>query len=76
MREECLHACLKKLGAKKKDLILKYYAKEKQAKIDQRAELATQLGTNVENLRVKVFRIRNTLVECIERCLDRKAKQK
>jgi len=76
MREECLGSCLKKLGTKKKDLILNYYAKEKQAKIDHRAELATQLGTNVENLRVKIFRIRNTLVECIERCIDRKAQRK
>lgn len=74
--EECLHSCLKKLDAQKRKLILGYYAKEKQAKIDHRAKLAKQLGTNVETLRVRVYRIRATLEECIERCMDRKAKRK
>jgi RNA polymerase sigma factor (sigma-70 family) len=76
MREECLHFCLKKLGAKKRDLILSYYAKEKQAKIDHRAELARELGTKIETLRVKVHRIRSTLVECIESCLERRGQRK
>ena len=76
MRDECLLFCLKRLGAEKRNLIRSYYAKEKQAKIDHRAELAKQLGMKVETLRVNVHRIRNTLEECIGRCLDRKATQK
>lgn len=76
MREECLHSCLQELSAEKRDLILNYYAKEKQAKIDHRAELAHRLGTSVETLRVRVYRIRNRLVECIERCLEEKARRK
>jgi len=76
MRDDCLHSCLKKLGAEKRKLILSYYAKEKQAKIDHRARLAMQLGTNVETLRVRVYRIRAALEECVERCIDRKAKRK
>jgi RNA polymerase sigma factor (sigma-70 family) len=76
MREECLRFCLKKLDAEKRNLIKSYYAKEKQAKIDHRAELAQQLGIKVETLRVNVYRIRNTLEECIQRCLDRKARRK
>jgi RNA polymerase sigma factor (sigma-70 family) len=76
IREECLHSCLKKLGTEKRKLILSYYAKEKQAKIDHRAKLAAQLGTNVETLRVRVFRIRGALEECIERCIARNAKRK
>jgi RNA polymerase sigma factor (sigma-70 family) len=74
--EDCLHSCLKKLSAEKRKLILGYYAKEKQAKIDHRAQLAKQLGTNVETLRVRVYRIRAALEECIERCIARKAKRK
>lgn len=73
MREACLRSCLKKLGAEKSKLIKSYYEKEKQAKIDHRAELAKKLGIKVETLRVNVHRLRNTLVECIERCLERKA---
>ena len=70
MREECLHSCLQELSAEKRELILSYYAKEKQAKIDQRAALAKRLGTSVETLRVRVYRIRNGLEKCVERCLE------
>ena len=75
-REECLHSCLRKLTANDRKLIVSYYTKEKQAKIDNRNELAQQLGISVEALRVKVYRLRASLHECIERCLDRKAKRK
>ncbi|HEV8427536.1 MAG TPA: sigma-70 family RNA polymerase sigma factor [Pyrinomonadaceae bacterium] len=74
--EECLQLCLQKLGANKRELILAYYAKEKQAKIDHRNELAQKFGITVETLRVRVFRIRESLAECIERCLKRKAQGK
>jgi len=76
MREECLQSCLKSLSSKKRDLIIAYYAKEKQAKIDHRTELAQQLGTSVETLRVRAHRIRATLEECILRCLKHKAQRK
>lgn len=75
-REECLQTCLKKLSAENCKLIVDYYAKEKQAKIDHRSELAEQLGVSIETLRVKVYRIRLSLQNCIERCLERKAHQK
>ena len=69
-REECLNACLQKLSANKRELILGYYAKEKQAKIDYRTELAQKMEISVETLRVRVYRIRGTLEKCIEECLD------
>lgn len=75
MREECLHRCLQELSSEKRELILAYYAKEKQAKIDHRTEMARRLGTSVETLRVRAYRIRVVLEECIERCLDRMAQR-
>ena len=69
--EECLHSCLQKISAANRELIVSYYAKEKQAKIDHRGELAQRFGISVETLRVKVYRIRGSLQECIERCLKR-----
>ena len=75
-REECLNSCLQQLSAEKRDLILRYYAKEKQAKIDHRTELARQLGISVETLRVRVYRIRCAMETCIERCLDRMDQKK
>jgi RNA polymerase sigma factor (sigma-70 family) len=74
--EECLLSCLQKLSAENRKLIVEYFAKEKQAKIDHRSELAKQFGISVENLRVKVYRIRVSLQGCIERCLKSKAQQK
>jgi RNA polymerase sigma factor (sigma-70 family) len=76
MREECLQSCLQKLSSDKRELILNYYAKEKQSKIDHRIEMARQLGTSVETLRVRVYRIRGTLEQCIERCLNRTTHRK
>ena len=72
--EECLQECLQKLSGDKRELILGYYAKEKQAKIDYRNGLAEKFGITVETLRVRVFRIRESLAECIGRCLKRKEK--
>jgi len=70
--EECLRSCLQKLSAENRKLIVNYYAKEKQAKIDHRYELAQRFDISVETLRVRVFRIRESIAECIGRCLKRK----
>jgi RNA polymerase sigma factor (sigma-70 family) len=74
--EECLQSCLRKLDNEKRRLILAYYAKEKQAKIDYRHELAQQFEISIQTLRVRVFRIRASIEECIESCLKRKAQRK
>jgi len=73
---DCLDACLQKLSSEQRQLIKEYYAKEKQAKIDYRSELAQRFGISVETLRVRVFRTRKTLEECIERCVERKSQRK
>ena len=74
--DDCLQSCLQKLSAENRKLIVDYYAQEKQAKIENRNELAQQFGMSVETLRVKVYRIRKSLQGCIEGCLKRKAQRK
>lgn len=69
-REECLQKCLRELNADDRMLILAYYQKSKQAKIDYRKALARQFGLGTNALRVKVFRIRAHLKKCIKRCLQ------
>jgi DNA-directed RNA polymerase specialized sigma24 family protein len=69
-RRECLSRCLRKLPKEKRELILTYYKKEKQAKIIHRAGMARQLGVSIEALRIRMLRIRGNLEECIEQCLD------
>jgi len=73
---DCLDSCLQTISSEQRELIREYYAKEKQAKIDHRSELAQRFGISVETLRVRVFRIRVSLEKCIERCLVRKAQRK
>jgi RNA polymerase sigma factor (sigma-70 family) len=75
MREDCLQSCLQTLSSEKRELILAYYAKELQAKIDHRVEIARRLGISLQTLRVRVYRIRAALEQCIEHCLDGKAVQ-
>jgi RNA polymerase sigma factor (sigma-70 family) len=70
---DCLDECLQQLSSEQRTLIVAYYAKDKQAKIDHRSELAQRLGITLEALRVRVFRIRASLEECIERCVARKS---
>ena len=76
MREDCLNSCLQDLEPEKKELILSYYARDKQAKIDHRSEMARKLGISVETLRVRVHRLRVTIETCIERCLNRMDQKK
>jgi RNA polymerase sigma factor (sigma-70 family) len=76
MREECLYGCLQKLTSEKRELILAYYAQEKQAKIDHRIEMCRSLGLTIETLRVRAHRIRGALEKCVESCLDELALKK
>ncbi|HEV7904646.1 MAG TPA: hypothetical protein VGO96_12455 [Pyrinomonadaceae bacterium] len=73
LEEKCLNHCLQKLSPENRELIMAYYRKEKQAKIDCRKELAEQLGIATNALRVKIYRIRAKLEICIERCMKRAA---
>ena len=72
VRGDCLERCLQQLSPEKRDLILSYYSREKREKIIHRAEMARQLGISGRTLRVRMLRIRATLEECMERCLDQR----
>lgn len=66
----CLSRCVAKLDAESRELIMAYYSLDKRDKIDGRKVLATRLGISVNNLRVKVYRIRAVLEKCIRECLE------
>lgn len=70
---ECLAACLQELPAADRRLVLDYYEKSKQAKIDFRKVLARQLNVEPTALRVKVHRIRTKIQKCVEACVARRA---
>jgi RNA polymerase sigma factor (sigma-70 family) len=68
-RFECFERCLGKLPAEDRDLVISYYQTEQRAKIDNRQAIANSLGISLNNLRVRVHRIRNKLEDCINDCL-------
>jgi DNA-directed RNA polymerase specialized sigma24 family protein len=67
---QCLERCLDRLSASSRTLVLEYYRQEKQAKIDYRKRLADELGIAVNALRIRAFRIRKTLEQCVHACLE------
>jgi DNA-directed RNA polymerase specialized sigma24 family protein len=67
---EYLDRCLQKRDAEERMMILKYYEKEKRAKIDHRKELADGLGITLNSLRMRVHRINGFLQKCIVDCLN------
>ena len=70
----CLDKCLNLLAPTDKELILDYYRGEKNVKIKGRKSLGEKAGVSSNALRVKVFRLRSTLEECISKCLERSEK--
>jgi RNA polymerase sigma factor (sigma-70 family) len=68
-RYDCLERCLKKLTARERKLIVRYYDDNGSAKIAKRKKLAAELGIDLNALRVRVRRIRGKLQVCIEECL-------
>lgn len=68
---KCLEECLDKLDKDDHELILEYYRLSKQAKINLRRELAERYGITPDALRIRLFRMRRALRECIENCLKR-----
>jgi hypothetical protein len=49
--------------------VLQYYQEEKRAKIEHRKRLAERLGIELNALRIRAYRIRAELYECIRLCL-------
>jgi DNA-directed RNA polymerase specialized sigma24 family protein len=66
----CLESCLQNLSEEDRHLILLYYQREKSAKIGFRKELAKQIGSTTNALRVRVYRIRTFLHGCVSKCLE------
>jgi DNA-directed RNA polymerase specialized sigma24 family protein len=67
----CLEKCLSKLSKVDRELAIAYYQQEKNAKIDNRKQLAEQMGLAMNALRLRAFRIRATLFKCVEGCRAR-----
>ena len=67
---ECLDRCVGELSSANRDLVMRYYAQEKRAKIEDRKKLAVEIGIGINALRIRAHRIRLTLQLCVRQCLE------
>lgn len=67
---ECLERCMERLPQNIRELVLEYYQNDKRAKIDHRKELARRLGIAQNALRIRAHRIRMTLQQCVQMCIE------
>jgi DNA-directed RNA polymerase specialized sigma24 family protein len=65
----CLDRCMKQLTPGNRELILEYFQEQGQAKIDLRKQLSERLGVNLKTLRVRAFRIKDGLKQCVLACV-------
>lgn len=72
-RLACLEACMKSLPAESCEFIAAYYREERGLKIEPRRELARRLGITLRALRLRAYRIRAKLDDCVRDCLNRRA---
>lgn len=69
IRQECFQHCLAKLPDEHRQLLVKYYDIKHTTGVQrQRSELAETLGISTNFLRIRIFRIKNKLEKCINRC--------
>jgi DNA-directed RNA polymerase specialized sigma24 family protein len=71
MAYQCLDQCIQQLSPNNRELVLSYYREEKQAKIDHRKKVAESLGIELNAMRIRLYRVRKTLRQCIDECLQR-----
>ena len=67
----CLERCIESLSEENRYLLLKYYGAEGSSKVEQRKRLAEELGIAPNALRIRAYRIRLGLQDCVEKCIER-----
>jgi RNA polymerase sigma factor (sigma-70 family) len=67
---QCLERCIQELEPSQQQLIISYYSENKRAKIDHRKQIAERLNIEPNALRIRLHRLRKTLSQCIEECLQ------
>jgi DNA-directed RNA polymerase specialized sigma24 family protein len=66
----CLERCIDQLSEENRKLLLEYYA-EGPTRSERRKALAEALGIASNALRIRAYRIRVALQECVEKCVER-----
>src|SRR5581483_2509234 len=67
----CLRDCLARQTPENRELILQYYQGDKRDRINGRQALAARCGMDMNALRVRACRLRDTLQDCVSKCAKR-----
>jgi DNA-directed RNA polymerase specialized sigma24 family protein len=67
---KCLDQCIASLPEETRGMVLDYYREDGLARIESRKVMAKELGIRVEALRLRMYRIRLDLNECVRACLN------
>jgi hypothetical protein len=65
-----MERCIETLSAENRYLLLQYYGVEGGAKVEQRKRLAEELGIAPNALRIRAYRIRVGLQDCMAKCIE------
>jgi DNA-directed RNA polymerase specialized sigma24 family protein len=68
---ECLNQCLQKLPPNNLHLITRYHLGEEALDKSRRKVLAQSLGIPLNALRIRAYRIRVAVEECVRNCIER-----
>ena len=71
LRHQCFDECMSSLDQQTREMLLEYYSKDGQARIDHHKEMAGRLGIESDQLRLKMHRARKRLRKCVEECVAR-----
>lgn len=71
LKLECLNECVHSLPSEQIEMIQQYHQNDGGAKIEQRKQLAAQLNLPLNALRIRTYRIRQELENCILSCTKR-----
>jgi len=66
LKLECLNYCLEQLSERDRKIILAYYQFDPKTKLEDRKQLATELGLSSSALWTRVSRTRSFLLKCVQ----------
>jgi DNA-directed RNA polymerase specialized sigma24 family protein len=69
---ECLKKCMQSLLPEQRELLFEYFQYEKRTKIEHHKKMAEELKVDLNAIRTRVYRIRASLEECVQKCIPKK----
>jgi DNA-directed RNA polymerase specialized sigma24 family protein len=75
MELQCLEHCIERLPVDSRVLVTSYYLEDRTAQQDFRKKLAGKLDLSFNALRIRAHRVKASLRECVQGCIERDDKK-